>query len=143
VRDYKKDDQRACMDLRKQWYNNLMSKGLKIGPYYHCVAGCLEKFESFPSERIKGQILEVAGSVRAFSFGGPIRKSLGCIFITISDHDMPGLAYLQRYHLLTSMPQLTYFNDSYDNGRPGLAQVKRAFRPVAMHGIYSARIRGT
>jgi hypothetical protein len=114
-----------------------------MGPYYHYAAGCLENYEFFPSGTIKGQVLEIAGSVKAFSFGGPIRSSHGSVFITISDHDMPGLAYLQRYHLLTSMPQLTYFNDSDDTGRPGLAQVKRAFRPVEMHGIYSARATGT
>ncbi|WP_201865249.1 ATP-grasp domain-containing protein [Microvirga soli] len=139
VREYKKDDQRACKDLRNKWYNALASKGVKLGPYYHYSASCLEKFEDFPSDMITGQVVEVAGSIRAFSFGGPIRGPIGSVFITISDHEMPGLAYLQRYHLLTSMPQLTYFNDSYDVGRPGLAQVKRAFRPVEMHGIYSAR----
>jgi hypothetical protein len=141
VRDYKTDDQRVCMDLRKKWYDNLELKGVNMGPYYHYTAGCLEKFGDFPSDMIKGQVVEVAGSIRAFSFGGPINKLFGSAFITISDHDMPGLAYLQRYHLLTSMPQLTYFNDSYDTGRPGLAQVKRAFRPVEMHRIYSARER--
>ena len=143
VRDYKKYDQHACMDLRKKWLNNLVSKGIKVGPYYHYTAGCLEKFETFPSDMIKGQVVEVADSVKAFSFGGPINKLFGSVFITISDHDMPYLAYLQRYHLLTSMPQLTYFNDSYDIGRLGLAEVKRAFRPVEMHRIYSARARGT
>jgi hypothetical protein len=143
VRDYKKDDQRACMDLRKKWYDNLVSKGVKVGPYYHYTARCLEKFEDFPSDVIKGQVVEVAGSIRAFSFGGPINKLFGSVFITISDHDMLYLAYLQRYHLLTSMPQLTHFNDSYDVGRLGLAEVKRAFRPVKMHRIYSARARRT
>jgi hypothetical protein len=143
VRDYKKDDQRACMGLRKKWLTNLVSKGVKVGPYYHYTAECLEKFEVFPSDMIKGQVVEVAGSVKAFSFGGPINKLFGSVFITISDHDMLYLAYLQRYHLLTSMPQLTHFNDSYDVGRLGLAEVKRAFRPVKMHRIYSARARGT
>jgi hypothetical protein len=141
VRDYEKEDQRACMDLRKKWFDNLISKGVKMGPYYRYTAGCLERFGDFPGDMIRGQVVEVAGSIRAFSFGGPINKSVGSVFITISDHDMPGLAYLQRYHLLNSMPQLTYYNDSYDTGRQGLAQMKRAFRPVEMHGIYSARER--
>jgi hypothetical protein len=141
VRDYKKDDQRACMDLRKKWYDSLRSKGIKIGPYYRYTAKCLEDCNSFSSDILDGEVIEVDGTVRAFSFGGPINRLFGSIFITISDHDMPGLAYLQRYYLITNFPQLTYFNDFSDSGRPGLALMKRTFRPVEMHGLYSARER--
>lgn len=101
VRDYEKDDQRTCMDLRKKWFDNLVSKGVKMGSYYRYATDCLRKFGDFPSDMIKGQVVEVAGAVKAFSFGGPIKRSFGNVFITISDHDMSGLAYLQRYHLLT------------------------------------------
>jgi hypothetical protein len=139
VRDFRKEDAQDCMKLRKKWYKGLLNAGVKVGPYYRYSQECLANAEVFSSDVLSGQVIEVDGTVRAFTFGGTINQRFGSIFITISDHDLPGLAYLQRYHLMKKHPHIAYFNDFSDSGRAGLAQMKRTFRPVQMHGLYSAR----
>jgi hypothetical protein len=141
VRDYTEEDQQACMDILKKWYDHLASTGVKIGPYSKYTRECLKSFGKFPGELLSGQVIEINGVIGAFSFGGPINKDYGSVFITVSDHDWPGLAYLQRHCLMALFPELSYFNDFTDSGRPGLAQVKRSFRPIKMHGLYMARQR--
>ncbi|MXQ14257.1 phosphatidylglycerol lysyltransferase domain-containing protein [Microvirga makkahensis] len=139
VREFQKDDQQTCMNLRQKWYDDLLNSGVKIGLYNKFTSECLARSDIFTRDILAGQVVEVDGAIRAFSFGGAINQSYGSIFITISDHDFPGLAYLQRYHLMKEHPQLAYFNDFSDSGRSGLAQMKRTFRPTKMHSVYSAK----
>lgn len=139
VRDFRKEDAPSCTKLRKKWYKDLQNVGVKVGPYNRYSQECLANPEAFSSDVLSGQVIEVDGAVRAFTFGGAINQRYGSIFITISDHDLPGLAYLQRYHLMKRHPHIAYFNDFSDSGRAGLAQMKRTFRPVRMHSLYSAR----
>ncbi|NBJ10060.1 phosphatidylglycerol lysyltransferase domain-containing protein [Microvirga arsenatis] len=139
VRKFRKEDQQICLSLRRKWYENLLNCGVKVGLYNKFTPECLARSEVFTEDVLIGQVVEVGGTIRAFSFGGAINQSYGSIFITISDHDFPGLAYLQRYHLMKAHPQLVYFNDFSDSGRSGLAQMKRTFRPAKMHGMYSAK----
>jgi hypothetical protein len=139
VRDYTEEDQQVCAEILKKWYGNLTSTGVKIGPYFKYTRECLKNFGKFSENLLSGQVIEVNGVIGAFSFGGPINKDYGSVFITVSDHDWPGLAYLQRHCLMARFPELLYFNDFTDSGRPGLAQMKRSFRPIKMHGLYAAR----
>jgi hypothetical protein len=41
--------------------------------------------------------------------------------------------------MIAGFSELPYFNDSTDNGRAGLREVKEHFRPVEMHAIHAAR----
>ena len=41
--------------------------------------------------------------------------------------------------MMKSFPELAYFNDSTDNNRVGLREMKQRFRPVEMHGICKAQ----
>lgn len=141
VRPFAATDATACEALIDRWQAGLAERGVKIGPYGRYARSCLRNAEAHAG-LLKGDVIEVDGAVAAITFGGPIDGTSGSVMITISDHDHPGLAYLQRHNLLSGFPELETFNDASDSGRPGLRQMKRAFRPIRLHTVYSARSTG-
>ena len=140
VRPYDPSDATECLSLLERWRAGLRERGVRIGPYRHYTRICLANANAYGS-LLRGEIIELDERIVAFAFGGPITQETGSVFITVSDHAEPGIAYLQRAHLLKGFPELAYFNDNADSGRPGIAQMKRTFRPVRMHTLYSAKTR--
>jgi len=138
VREFTPADEAACMMLYLRFGTQLQAKGVRPKGYSTMV-NCLKGATGLPASRLRGEIFEIDGTIRAFSFGGPINSTHGCVFLTISDHEFPGLAYALRHQMVRNFPELAYFNDSTDNQRPGLAEMKQGFRPTEMHGILGAR----
>jgi len=136
IRPYRAEDHAACKDLLVRWRRLLRDeKRVEIDGYWYTMR-CLEHAADFQAGLLKGEVITVDDRICAFTFGGRISASYASIFITISDHDVPGLGYLQRHSLMTNNPEMPYFNDSSDAGRAGLSEVKRAFNPVEMHTLY-------
>ncbi len=138
ARDYTPADEAACLDLLSRWSKEMAQQGVKIGPYRRYARLCLKNARAF-GDLLRSEVIEIKEKLAAFTFGGAIDHSTGCVFVTVSDKNFPGIAYLQRYNLITAFPDLAYFNDGPDSDRPGMAQMKRTFRPVRMHAVYSAR----
>lgn len=141
VQSFTAADEQACLDFYQKFRQQLQAKGVEIKGQSD-MANCLKGAAKLPESRLRGDVFRINGSVCAFSFGGPITRDCGCLFLTIADHDYPGLAYALRYNLMANFPELTYFNDTTDNKRAGLAEMKQRFRPVQMHRIFSARETG-
>jgi hypothetical protein len=139
VRDYRAADEPACRALLDAWHADLGAVGVRVGPYYRYSRTCLGESNDFPSTRLIGQVIEVEGVIGAFTFGGCITTTHASIFITVADRQHPGLAYFQRKSLIDGLRNFRFFNDAHDSKRPGLAQMKRSFRPAAMHSLFGAR----
>lgn len=141
IRDYQAEDKEKCLYLLESWRNTLENeKGIKIGGYRYA-RNILKYAGNFDGEILKSQVIVIDGIIRAFSFGGKITSTHGSIFITISDHAVEGLGYLQRKEFIKANQHLDFFNDSSDAGREGLSYVKNAFRPVAKNRLYRAKLR--
>ncbi|MFS4438920.1 phosphatidylglycerol lysyltransferase domain-containing protein [Paracoccaceae bacterium GXU_MW_L88] len=139
VRPYTPEDREPCETLLEEWRALLKERGVKLGPYRSYARNCLANASGLGPEVIRGEVIEMDGKIAAFTFGGPIDPETTALFITISDHAFPGLAYYQRYKFIESTTHGRFFNDFADSGREGLAQMKRSFRPVKMHALLSAR----
>lgn len=138
VREFTPADQGACLAVYEKFRGQLQAKG--VGPKgYGAMIRCLNEATQIPATRMRGEVFEIDGTVRAYSFGGPINSSYGCVYLTVADHEFPGLAYALRHQMMKSFPELAYFNDSTDNNRVGLREMKQRFRPVEMHGICKAQ----
>lgn len=138
VREYTARDEEACMAVYRRFRAQLQAKGVEPKGY-SAMVNCLKGATRLPASRLRGEVFEIEGTIRAYSFGGPIGPDYGCVFLTVSDHEFPGLAYALRHQMMMNFPALTYFNDSTDNKRAGLREMKERFRPVEMHGILGAR----
>lgn len=137
IRDFRPGDQDDCWALLRNWQKAKAAQGLTVGLGYK--RRCLERAFAF-GDQLQGEVLTVDGRVCALTFGGAITHTHGSIFIAISNNEFPGVAYLQRHHFIARRQHLAFFNDSTNVFRSGLAEVKRAFRPVAMNTLYAARI---
>ena len=139
IRPYTPAERTGCEALLEDWRKTLASKGVRIGPYKTYAQRCLEGGGALDPSCLRGEVIEIDGAIVAFTFGGPIDRESSSLFITVSDHRHPGLAYLQRHQFMQGDPRARLFNDFVDSGRDGLAQMKRTFRPIRMHPLYSAR----
>ena len=141
IRDYQPEDKENCLNLLESWRNTLENeKGIKTGGYSYA-KNILKYAADFDEEILKSQVIVIDGNIRAFSFGGKITSTHGSIFITISDHAVEGLGYLQRKEFIKANQHIPFFNDSSDAGREGLNCVKNAFRPVVKNRLYRAKLR--
>lgn len=138
IREFNAADAEPCTALYLRFQSQLQARGVEPKGY-RGVVNCLKGATRLPVSRLRGEVFEIDGTIRAVSFGGPINATYGCVYLTFADRDYPGLAYALRYHMMKNFPELTYFTDSTDNGREGLAEMKRRFRPVEMHGVLTAR----
>jgi UDP-N-acetylmuramyl pentapeptide synthase len=140
VRAYRHEDGPACLRLLKQWE---ATQGLK----YQALQGssytraCLQLEPLLPNQDLYGEVVLIAGEIRAFAFGGEIRPGLGCFFVTKCDTGIQGLSYYARHHFLTGMASYPLVNDSSDGGSAGLQQLKQSLRPRRMHIVYKAKQR--
>lgn len=138
VQPYRPADRTECEALLDAWRRDLKQRGISIGPYRAYTRHCLEGTQIGP-DILRGEVIRVDGAVAAFTFGGPINAQMSSMFITVSDHAQPGLAYLQRHRFIAGDQGTTpLFNDFCDSKRAGIAQMKRSFRPVAMHPLFNA-----
>jgi hypothetical protein len=140
IRSYRKDDEEACLNLYDNWRRYLREeRNVRVaGQTYqrHCITDAM----SFKDSILQGEVILIKDCLCAFTFGGRIASSYGSLFVAISDHSVPGLGYVQRAHLVSNIKGVRYFNDSSDVQRAGLAEVKKAFNPVAMNALYRARL---
>jgi hypothetical protein len=138
INPFRAVDSQACHELLDRWYDQLTEdKGVEVYGY-HYVRSCLQNALSFDEGSVIGEVTWVNGGVAGFTFGGPIHPLMGSIFVSISDHLIDGLGYVQRHHMMSRFPELPFFNDSSDTGRKSLAHVKRQFRPAKMNRLSQA-----
>jgi hypothetical protein len=96
----------------------------------------LELAERFGAPDLVGEVVLIGGRLAAFTFGGEIRRGIGCVLETKSDPEVRGLGYFSRLRFIAKLGRCVLVNDGSDVGRPGLRQLKDSFRPIEMHAEY-------
>jgi hypothetical protein len=136
---YEKTHEEQCLKLLKSWRQFKQNeRSVRVtGRSY--MRSCLLDAFSFGRSLLKGEVVLINDRVCGFAFGGRMTSRYGNLYVAVADHQVAGLGYLQRYHLMMSLEDIRYFNDSSDLGQPGLAEVKKSFNPVAMNALYRAR----
>jgi len=130
VRPYCAEDHPACVRLLKDWQDE-REDALKPVFDFGYTRAALDLAAHISEPFLTGLVVEVEGRIRAFAFGGLIRPGLGQFFLLKSDPHVLGLAETARVALMERLEGCDLINDAGDLDRPGLAQHKRMFRPVA------------
>lgn len=99
-------------------------------------ARILEVAERLAAPDLAGEVVLIGGRLAAFTFGGELRRGIGCVFETKSDPEVRGLGYFSRLRFISKLEQFVLVNDGSDVGRAGLRQLKDSFRPIEMHAEY-------
>jgi hypothetical protein len=140
VRSYRKGDEQACIGLLNSWRRLLRDeRNIQVSGQAY-MRSCLIDALSFEDDILQGEVVHLNDRLCAFTFGGKLTASYGSLYVAVSDHEISGLGYLQRYNLMMNIKGVRFFNDSSDVGRPGLAEVKKAFNPVGMNRLYRGRL---
>jgi hypothetical protein len=139
IRSYQHSDQGACLDLLARWRRQRNEDGVSIDGYGF-TKRCIENAPHFEDGILRGEVAIAGEKLVAFTFGGCIAPGVESIFITISDHEFPGLGYLQRHRFISNAPSTKFFNDSSDADLSGLEQVKSSFRAIEMNHLYRATL---
>jgi hypothetical protein len=139
IRKYEQYDQAACLELLVRWRRERTLQGANIDGYRY-TRRCIENALEFKNGLLRGEVIIVDEKLVAFSFGGLIGPNIESIFLTISDHEFPGLGYLQRHSFMSNAPTVKLFNDSSDADLSGLEQVKSSFRAIEMNHLYRASL---
>jgi hypothetical protein len=138
ARDYRVEDQDDCLAVLAKWRRHLRDdRDIEIHGYGYTVE-CIRNAFAFKDGILRGEVLAIGERCVAFTFGGRIRPQTGSLFTAISDHDVPGLGYLQRARFIANAPEFELINDSSDAGRAGIDYVKSRFRAVEMNNLYQA-----
>jgi hypothetical protein len=135
VRPYSAEHAAACRALLESWsgrYRETHGDGGGAATS----ARALELAERFGAPDLAGEVVLIGGRLAAFTFGGEIRRGIGCVFETKSDPEVRGLGYFSRLKFLSKLEQFVLVNDGSDVGRAGLRQLKDSFRPIEMHPEY-------
>jgi hypothetical protein len=135
VTPYSVEHAAACRALLESWsgrYRALHGDGGGAATS----ARILELAERFAAPDLAGEIVLIGGRLAAFTFGGEIRRGIGCVFETKSDPDVRGLGYFSRLKFISKLERFVLVNDGSDVGRAGLRQLKDSFRPIEMHAEY-------
>jgi hypothetical protein len=138
TRPYTPADQPACLAITESWRERLTANGMKISSSYGVTVACLNNANRFPSSLLTGLVVEVDGKLSGFGFSGPLTSTMGCNYVCITDVNFSGLTLLLRHRIMAEFPDLIYFNDADDAGRPELRSMKQRLHPVEIYGVYKA-----
>lgn len=134
VRDYVAEDAPDCLALLDEWWGMQQGKYEDLH-YQRYTKACLKMATQFDRTDLFGKVILVDGNIRSFGFAGEIRKGVGNLFITYSDHNIKGLNYFLYYQLLQEMEGYALANGSRAD-TPGGKFAKDALCPVSMHEVY-------
>jgi spermidine synthase len=142
VLDYSTRHEKECLAVMDRWiaqqqhkYDEILFHG-----YTRC---CLRQYDRFPRRDLFGKVIRIGGEIRSFGFAGEMRRGVGNLFITYSDHDIEGLNKFINVCLLRAMDGLEQVNSSNAGDTPGLLFAKQALGPVAMHSLYQVYLEGS
>ncbi|MDP2829179.1 MAG: phosphatidylglycerol lysyltransferase domain-containing protein [Sulfuricellaceae bacterium] len=134
VRPYAPEDAAACLILLDEWWELQKSKHEAFS-YGRYTKTCLKRAAEFDPSDLFGKVVLVNGNIRSFGFAGEMRKGLGNLFITYSDHTIKGLHHFLICRLLANMEGCELVNSSRAD-TAGVQHAKEALSPISMHQVY-------
>ncbi|OLC41469.1 MAG: hypothetical protein AUH74_05815 [Nitrospirae bacterium 13_1_40CM_4_62_6] len=140
---YQDAHREASLALFEEWAAQKEAEGLDAGARHMVKDSASAHREALTHHRalgLAGRVVWVDGAVRAYTFGYERSPSVFCILLEVADRRIPGLAqFLFRESCREAAGRgFEFINTMDDSGLPGLAQSKRAYRPVRMLPNYIA-----
>ena len=143
IRPFTSDDVAGCVDLLGRWQDAREDDCAPVFDYGYTRAA-IESAGLTDSvgrtDGLIGLVAEVDGKIAAFAFGGAMTDTVGNFFLLKNDPALVGLAETMRVELIRALEGCTLINDAGDLDRPGLAQHKNMFRPVAFVPTWKGNI---
>lgn len=140
---YQEAHREASLALFEEWAAQKEAEGLDAGARHMVKDSASAHREALTHHRalgLAGRVVWVDGAIRAYTFGYERSPSVFCILLEVADRRIPGLAqFLFRESCREAAGRgFEFINTMDDSGLPGLAQSKRAYRPVRMLPNYIA-----
>jgi Fe-S-cluster containining protein len=140
---YQDAHREASLALFEEWAAQKETEGLDAGARHMVKDSASAHREALTHHRalgLAGRVVWVDGAIRAYTFGYERSPSVFCILLEVADRRIPGLAqFLFRESCREVAGRgFEFINTMDDSGLPGLAQSKRAYRPVRMLPNYIA-----
>jgi Fe-S-cluster containining protein len=140
---YQDTHREASLALFEEWAAQKETEGLDAGARHMVKDSASAHREALTHHRalgLAGRVVWVDGAIRAYTFGYERSPSVFCILLEVADRRIPGLAqFLFRESCREAAGRgFEFINTMDDSGLPGLAQSKRAYRPVRMLPNYIA-----
>lgn len=88
---------------------------------------------------LTGRVLEVEGRVLGYTFGQAVSEDTFCIFLEITDRELPGLSQLIFREFCRQLHPYDWINAMGDSSLHGLTQAKESYRPGAFTLTYKAK----
>jgi len=130
-RSITEDDFENCLSLAKRLILNKYEDD--SFSYYAEVASIEAAFKYFNYFKLCGGVIEIDGSIRAFSVGEALTDECALIHIEKADISYDGIyAAINNEFVKNRWSQFKYINREEDMGIPGLRQAKLSYKPDHM-----------
>lgn len=140
VRPYQSADRAACEALLETGRSG-GQRPYKLRGDYRLATLCLENSAEFERGLLRADVVTVAGAVRAFTFGGPIRPGLGSILVAITDPSLPELRRWQRGMFMRNHRDLTMWTEGGDHDRPRIDAALQQLEPRSRSQLWRVVLR--
>lgn len=135
-----REDLPACRELLQAWFEARVEVISPIGDMGY-TRGALTLLGEVQPPLLEAWVYEVDGTLAALSMGGDIRPGCVCFFCLKALPSVPRLSSYVRWDTLSRWRGRGLVNDGSHLDRPGLAQHKRGFRPVAELPVWQVWLR--
>lgn len=131
------DDISACLSLVKVWCD---AKGIDPDDAFESDYRMIENlFSHRDSLQIRGGLIEINGSIRAFSVGSLGNGDTAYMHFEKADPSFDGIyAAINRLTIENEFPDAVYVNREEDMGIPGLRKSKESYDPLLLRKKYRA-----
>lgn len=140
VRPAGREDLPTCRELLQAWFEARSEAIRPIGDMGY-TRGALTLLGELEPPLFEAWLYEVDGRTAALSVGGDIRPGCVCFFCLKTLPSVPRLSTYVRWDSLSRWRGRGLVNDGSHLDRPGLAQHKRGFRPVAELPVWQVWLR--
>jgi len=130
---------KACFKLYADWMRSRQAAShdpVYRGMLQDCT-GCLKLLlNNYSRLGVTGRLVEIAGEIKAFTFGYALNKQVFCILYEITDLSIKGLAQFIFWQFCAELKNYRYINAMDDSGLENLKKVKLSYKPAKVVGNY-------
>ncbi len=142
---YQSSDFLECLQCFKRWQNEKQKKTedtyalalLEDAAFVHRRA--LLHAEAL---ELEGKVIRIAGEVKGYTFGYPLKEDTWCILLEIADPSIKGLAQFLFREFCREKSGFEWISAMDDSGLESLRQVKRSYRPARIKTPFVASREG-
>jgi hypothetical protein len=141
-------DRDGCLALFLRWINQKEEIAVpQVGAHadiarvmlHDAVSAHRVVLQEYRELGLKGRVVWVDGSIKAYAFGYPRSSQVFCILLEVADRSVPGLAQYLFREFCRAIQQYPFVNTMSDSGLPSVARTKHAYRPTQLVPNYIAQ----